>query len=66
MQENRYDTENLRFELLEDGRCTSFVYHNGELLHEEEREGVQTSFCLRVGTDAFQRGCEVYYIHQDE
>jgi RHS repeat-associated protein len=66
VQENRYDAENLRFELLEDGRCTSFVYHNGELLHEEEREGVQTSFCLGIGTDAFQRGCEVYYIHQDE
>ena len=66
VQENRYDAENLRFELLEDGRCTSFVYHNGELLHEEGREGVQTSFCLGVGTDAFQRGREVYYIHQDE
>ncbi|WP_300791845.1 RHS repeat domain-containing protein [uncultured Acetatifactor sp.] len=66
VQENRYDAENLRFELLEDGRCTSFVYHNGELLHEERREGVQTSFCLGVGTDAFQRGREVYYIHQDE
>lgn len=35
VQENRYYVENLCFELLEDGRCTSFVYHNGELLHEE-------------------------------
>lgn len=33
-----YDAENLRFELLENGRKTSFVYHNGELLHEEGRE----------------------------
>ncbi len=37
MQENRYDAENLRFELLENGRKTSFVYHNGELLHEAEK-----------------------------
>ena len=32
VQENRYDAEGLRFELLENGRRTSFVYHNGELL----------------------------------
>lgn len=66
VQENRYDAENLRFELLENGRCTSFVYHNGELLHEERRGEGQTSFCLGAGMDAFQRGQEVYYIHQDE
>ncbi|MDE6435139.1 MAG: hypothetical protein K2L07_13020 [Lachnospiraceae bacterium] len=35
VQENRYDAENLRFELLENDRKTGFVYHNGELLHEE-------------------------------
>ena len=66
MQENRYDVEKLRFELLEDGRRTSFVYHNGVLLHEERRGEGHTSFCLNTGIDAFQRGQEVYYIHQDE
>ena len=37
VQENRYDTENLRYELLENGRKTGFVNHKGELLHEEGR-----------------------------
>ena len=35
VQENWYDSEGLRYELLENGRRTSFVYHNGELLHEK-------------------------------
>ena len=42
MKENRYDVENLRFELLENGRKTCFVYHNGELLHEEGRDFVNS------------------------
>lgn len=66
VQENRYDVENLRFELLENGRKTSFVYYNGELLHEEGREKQKTSYHLGVGIDAFQRGQELYYYHQDE
>ena len=66
VQENRYDVENLRFELLENGRRTSFVYHNGELLHEEGREEKQTSYHLGAGIDAFQRGQELYYYQQDE
>lgn len=48
VQENRYDVENLRFELLENGRQNSFVYHNGEPLHEEGREEGQTSDAFGV------------------
>lgn len=48
IQENRYDAENLRFELLENGRETGFVYHNGELLHEEDRDE-QLSTALVTG-----------------
>ncbi len=66
VQENRYDSESLRFELLENGRRTGFVYHNGELLHEEGREGNQTSYHLGLGIDAFQRSQESYYYQQDE
>ncbi len=66
VQENRYDAENLRFELLENGRRTSFVYHNGELLHEEGREEQKSSYHLGMGIDAFQRGQELSYCHRDE
>lgn len=66
VQENCYDAENLRFELLENGRRTSFVYHRGEILHEEGGEGRQTSYHLGLGIDAFQRGQETYYYHRDE
>ena len=66
VQENRYDAEGLRFELLENGRRTSFVYHNGELLHEEGREEQKTSYHLGAGIEAFRRGQELYYYHRDE
>ena len=66
VQENRYDAENLRFELLENGRKTSFVYHKGELLHEEGREEQNTSYHLGMGIDALQRGKELSYYHRDE
>ncbi|MDE6420827.1 MAG: hypothetical protein K2K87_09910 [Lachnospiraceae bacterium] len=66
VQENRYDVENLRFELLENGRCTCFVYHNGELLHEEGGNEQQSSYHLGAGLDALQRGQELYYYQQDE
>jgi len=53
VQENRYDVENLRFELLENGKRTGFVYHNGELLHEAGGIGQdlsgQTSYHLGPG-----------------
>lgn len=66
VQENRYDAEGQRFELLENGRRTSFVYHNGELLQEEGREEQKTSYHLGAGIEAFQRGQELYYYHKDE
>ena len=66
VQENRYDAEGLRFELLENGRRTSFVYHDGELLHEEGREEQGTSYHLGAGMEAFQRGQELSYYHRDE
>ena len=65
VQENRYDAEGLRFELLENGRRTSFVYHNGELL-EEGREEQGISYHLGAGMEAFQRGQELSYYHRDE
>lgn len=66
VQENRYDAEGLRFELLENGRRTSFVYHNGELLQEEGREEQGTSYHLGAGMEAFRRGQELSYYHKDE
>lgn len=66
MQENRYDAEGLRFELLENGRRTSFVYHDGELLQEEGREEQGTSYHLGAGMEAFRRGQELSYYHRDE
>ena len=66
VQENRYDSEGLRFELLENGNRTAFVYHNGELLHEEGGKEKQTGCHLGAGIDAFRRGQDTYYYHQDE
>ena len=70
VQENRYDAEGLRYELLEKGKCTSFVYHNRELLHEKgEETGLsreETSYHLGAGIEAFQRDREIFYYHQDE
>ena len=66
VQENRYDAEGLRFELLENGRRTSFVYHDGELLQEEGREEQEISYHLGAGMEAFRRGQELSYYHRDE
>ena len=66
VQENRYDAEGLRFELLENGRRTSFVYHDGELLQEEGREEQKTSYHLGAGMEAFRRGQELSYYHRDD
>lgn len=54
------------FELLENGRRTSFVYHDGELLQEEGREEQGTSYHLGAGMEAFRRGQELSYYHRDE
>ena len=65
VQESRYDTEGLRYELLENGKRTCFVYHNGELLYENGKGG-ETSYHLGAGTEAFRREQGIYYYHQDE
>lgn len=56
VQENLYDVENLRFELLENGGRTSFVYHNGELLYEEGGYGNRTSYHFGAGLMRFKGG----------
>jgi len=66
VQKNRYDVESLRFELLENGKRTNFVYHNGELLHEEGGEENRTSYHLGAGIDALQRGQDLSYYNRDE
>ena len=66
VQENRYDAEGLRFELLENGKRTRFVYHQGELLHEEGGDENQSSYHLGAGIEALRRDGENYYYHQDE
>ena len=70
IQKNRYDAEGLRYELIESGRRTSFIYHNGELLHEEgEEAGLfqgETSYHLGAGIEAFQRDNKTFYYHQNE
>ena len=66
VQENRYDVEGLRFELLENGKHTRFVYHNGELLHEEGKESNQTSYHFGAGIEAFSRELEMYCYQQNE
>ena len=70
IQKNRYDAKELCYELIENGRRTSFVYHNGELLHERgEEAGLSkeaTSYHLGAGIEAFQRDRKTYYYHQDE
>ena len=67
VQENRYDSENLRFELLENGKRTRFIYHDGELLHEEGgKDNRQTGYHLGAGIEAFTRVGETFYYQQDE
>ena len=70
IQKNRYDAVGLRYELIENGRQTSFVYHNGELLHEKGEEAglfqKETSYHLGAGIEAFQRNRKTFYYHQDE
>ena len=70
IQENRYDAEGLRYDLIENGKRTRFIYHNGELLYEKEGETKQskeeTSYQLGAGIEAFQRNKRTFYYHQDE
>ena len=70
IQENRYDAESLRYDLIENGKHTCLIYHNGELLYEKEEETEQskeeTSYQLGAGIEAFQRNKRAFYYHQDE
>ena len=69
IQENRYDAEGLRYDLIENGKRTRFIYHNGELLYEKEetkQSKEETSYQLGAGIEAFQRNSKTFYYHQDE
>lgn len=66
VQENWYDAEGMRHEMLENGRHTSFVYHEGGLLYQKKEESDQTSFYLGLGVTAFEDRHGTYYYHQDE
>ena len=70
IQENKYDAEGLRYDLIENGKRTRFIYHNGELLYEKGGETKQskeeTSYQLGAGIEALQRNQKTYYYHQDE
>ena len=70
IQENKYDAEGLRYDLIENGKRTRFIYHNGELLYEKGGETKQfqeeTSYQLGAGIEAFQRNKRTFYYHQDE
>ena len=64
---NRYDAEELRYKLLENGKRTSFAYHNRELLYEKAGlSKEETSYHLGTSIDAFQRNRKIFYYHQNE
>ena len=60
----------MRYNLIENGKRTRFIYHNGELLYEKGEENKQskeeTSYQLGAGIEAFQRNKRTFYYHQDE
>ena len=60
----------MRYDLIENGKRTRFIYHNGELLYEKGGETKQskeeTSYQLGAGIEAIQRNQKMYYYHQDE
>ena len=60
----------MRYDLIENGKRTRFIYHNGELLYEKGGETKQskeeTSYQLGAGIEALQRNQKTYYYHQDE
>ena len=60
----------MRYNLIENGKRTRFIYHNGELLYEKGEENKQskeeTSYQLGAGIEALQRNQKMYYYHQDE
>ncbi len=64
VQENRYDAENLRYELLENG--SKPVLYTTTANSCMRRAGQKVSYHLGLGIDAFQRGEELSYYHRDE
>ena len=68
-QENSYDGEGLRAGLTENGKKTTFLYHNGEILTEFDGESAPVKRYLRgVGLSHVQtQDNEAYHAyHQDE
>ena len=68
-QENLYDGENLRAGITENGKKTTFLYHNGEILTEFDGESAPVKRYLRgIGLSHVQtRDNEAYHAyHQDE
>ncbi len=68
-QKNSYDGEGLRAGLTENGKKTTFLYHNGEILTEFEGESVPIKRYLRgIGLSQVQtQDSEAYHAyHQDE
>jgi len=68
-QENSYDGEGLRVGLTENGKRTTFLYHNGEILTEFDGESAPIKRYLRgIGLSHVQtQDSEAYHAyHQDE
>ena len=68
-QENSYDGDGLRAGLTENGKKTTFLYHNGEILTEVDGESVPIKRYLRgIGLSYVQtRDNEAYHAyHRDE
>ena len=68
-QENSYDGEGLRAGLTENGKRTTFLYHNGEILTESDGESAPIRRHIRgIGLSCVQtldnNACHAY--HQDE
>ncbi len=68
-QENLYDGENLRAGFTENGKRTTFLYHNGEILTECDGESVPVKRYLRgIGLSHVQTQDynDYHAYHQDE
>ena len=68
-QENLYDGENLRAGVTENGKKTTFLYHNGEILTEFEGESAPVRRHIRgIGLSCVQTTQDNTYhsYHQDE
>ena len=67
VQENRYDAEGLRFELLENGRRTSFCIPRWRASAGGGKRRAEDQLSSPgAGMEAFRRGQELSYYHRDE